>query len=215
MQLDELKLVAAGNLINLRTAAGMTQAELGAKLNYSDKSISKWERGEAIPDAFVLKQMAELFGVSVDYILSSHDGWEPATSPTDPKQDVVYSTTVIIAIAVLGVWTLALTAFVALWLADVVRWQIFVAAFPVSVLTWMVLMCVFKRTRHLKFIVALFVLSLFVAFYLLFLQHNPWQIFLIAVLGEAIVFLSFHIQKRPRKGAGPKAAPAGDKSQTP
>ena len=38
MQLDELKLVAAGNLINLRTASGMTQAELGAKLNYSDKS---------------------------------------------------------------------------------------------------------------------------------------------------------------------------------
>ena len=80
MQLDELKLVTAGNLINLRTGAGMTQAELGAKLNYSDKSISKWERGEAIPDAYVLTQMADLFGVSVDYILSSHDAWEPTVS---------------------------------------------------------------------------------------------------------------------------------------
>ena len=199
MQLDELKLVAAGNLINLRTDAGMTQAELGAKLNYSDKSISKWERGEAIPDAYVLKQMAELFGVTVDYILSSHDAWEPTRTPEDPKEDVVYSTSVIIAIAVLGVWTLALTAFVALWLADVVRWQIFVAAFPVSVLTYLVLLCVFKRTRYLKFVVALFVLSLFVAFYLLFLNRNPWQIFLIAALAEVIVFLSFHVQKRPRR----------------
>ena len=152
MQLEELKLVTAGNLINLRTGAGMTQAELGAKLNYSDKSISKWERGEAIPDAFVLTQMAELFGVSVDYILSSHDAWEPTVAPEDPRQDVVYSTSVITAIAVVGVWTLALTAFVTLWLAvDQLRWQIFVAAFPVSVLTWMVLMCVFKRTRHLKY----------------------------------------------------------------
>ena len=200
MQLEELKLVAAGNLINLRTASGMTQAELGAKLNYSDKSISKWERGEAIPDAYVLTQLAELFGVTVDYILSSHTDWEPTVAPEDPKRDVVYSTSVITAIAVLGVWTLALTAFVTLWLAvDQVRWQIFVAAFPVSVLTWMVLMCVFKRTRRLKFMVALFVLSLFVALYLLLLHINPWQIFLIAVLAEVIVFLSFHVQKKPRK----------------
>ena len=186
MQLDELKLVAASNMINLRSAAGLTQAELGAKLNYSDKSISKWERGEAIPDAFVLTQMAELFGVTVDYILTSHDAWEPTTAPEDPKQDVVYSTSVIIAIAVLGVWTLALTAFVALWLAGVVRWQIFVGAFPVSVLSLLVLLCVFKRTRYLNFVVALFVLSLFVSFYLLFINHNPWQIFLIAVLAEQI-----------------------------
>ena len=200
MQLEELKLVTAGNLINLRTGAGMTQAELGAKLNYSDKSISKWERGEAIPDAYVLTQIAELFGVSVDYILSSHDAWEPTVTPEDPRQDVVYSTSVITAIAVVGVWTLALTACVTLWLAvDQLRWQIFVAAFPVSVLTWMVLMCVFKRTKHLKYMVALFVLSIFVCVYLLLLNRNPWQIFMIAVLAEVIVFLSFHVQKRPRK----------------
>ena len=211
MQLDELKLVVAGNLINLRTAAGLTQAELGAKLNYSDKSISKWERGEAIPDAYVLTQMAELFGVTVDYILSSHTDWEPPKPPEDPKQDVVYSTSAIIAIAVVGVWTLALTAFVALWLADIVQWKIFVAALPVSVLTYLVLICAFKRTRYLKYVVAAFVLSLFVAIYLFFLHRNPWQIFLIAVLAEAIVFLSFRAQKRPWKNSREQrkeAAPA-------
>ena len=81
IELTELKLVTASNIINQRTKAGMTQAELGAKLNYSDKSVSKWERGEAIPDAYVLSEMAELFGVTVDYLLSSHDGWEPPRSP--------------------------------------------------------------------------------------------------------------------------------------
>ncbi len=215
MQLDELKLVSAGNIINLRTAAGLTQAELGAKLNYSDKSISKWERGEAIPDAYVLTQMAELFGVTVDYILTSHTDWEPTVSPEDPKKDVVYSTSVIMAISVLGVWTLALTAFVALWLADMVQWKIFVAAFPISVLTWMVLTCVFKRTAYLKYIVALLVLSLFVAFYLLFLQHNPWQIFLIAVLAEVLVFLSFHVQKRPKKSAPARKEAAASETKKP
>jgi len=69
--MDELKIVFASNLIKLRTRAGMTQAELGEKLHYSDKSVSKWERGESVPDAYVLKCIAELFGVSVDYLISS------------------------------------------------------------------------------------------------------------------------------------------------
>ena len=56
--MDELKLIFASNLIRLRTAAGMTQAELGEQLNYSDKSISKWERGEGLPDVYILAQIA-------------------------------------------------------------------------------------------------------------------------------------------------------------
>ena len=76
MDPNELKLVAASNLIRLRTAKGLTQAELGAMLNYSDKTISKWERGEAIPDAYVLTRLSDIFSVSVDFLLSSHDEWE-------------------------------------------------------------------------------------------------------------------------------------------
>ena len=109
MDLSELRLVSASNIIRLRTRAGMTQAELGARLNYSDKSISKWERGEAIPDAYVLTQLSELFGVNVDYLLSSHDGWE---APTEPEEEgPSYSAEAIIALAVLAVWTAALAAF--------------------------------------------------------------------------------------------------------
>ena len=106
MDPGELKLTSASNIINLRTAAGMTQAELGARLNYSDKTISKWERGEAIPDAYVLTQLAEIFGVSVDYLLSSHDAWEPPAEAE--KETPQYSAKHIIAVCVLGVWTMAL-----------------------------------------------------------------------------------------------------------
>ena len=56
--MDERKATIASNLIRLRLAAGMTQAELGEKLNYSDKSISKWERGDVTTDVFVLMQIA-------------------------------------------------------------------------------------------------------------------------------------------------------------
>lgn len=199
MQLSELKLVTASNLINLRTGAGLTQAELGAALNYSDKTISKWERGEAIPDAYVLTQLAEIFHVSVDYLLTTHDAWEPVEE-SHAVEEKTYSTDRIIAVTILGVWTLAVTAFVTLWLVDIIRWQIFVVALPVSILTYLVLVCAFGKTRGLQYVIAVFVLSLFLTAFLL-LPSRPWQIFLIAILAEVIVFLSCNLRIRPRRKA--------------
>ena len=199
MQLEELKLITASNLINLRTDAGLTQAELGAMLNYSDKTISKWERAEAIPDAFVLKQLGEIFHVTVDNLLTSHDEWKPIPTEEPETEQVSYSTDRIIEISIIGVWTLALTAFVALWLADIIIWQIFVVALPVSTLVYLILICVFHRRRYLQHVIAAFVLSLFVTGYLLFYpRYNPWQLFLIAVPAEVIVYLSCNL-KKPRK----------------
>lgn len=202
MQLSELKLISASNIIKLRTGAGLTQAELGEKLNYSDKTISKWERGEAIPDAYVLTQMAEIFGVTVDYLLSSHDAWESPEQQESRQEESGYSVNMIIAISVLGVWTMALTIFVMLWLFDIILWETFVVALPVSILTYMVLICVFRRRRHLQFVIAAFVLSLFILLYFTMPMQKPWQLFLIAIPAEILVFLSCNIRRRPRKKPG-------------
>ena len=199
MQLSELKLISASNIIKLRTEAGLTQAELGEKLNYSDKTISKWERGEAIPDAYVLTQMAEIFGVTVDYLLSSHDAWESPEQQAARQEEAGYSVNMIIAISVLGVWTMALTIFVLLWLFDIILWETFIVALPVSILTYMVLICVFRRRRQLQFVIAAFVLSLFILLYFTLPMQKPWQLFLIAIPAEIIVFLSCNIRRRPGK----------------
>ena len=200
MQLDELKLITASNLINLRTGAGMTQAELGAKLNYSDKTISKWERAEAIPDAYVLTQISEIFQVSVDSLLRSHDEWKPIPLETPETEEISYSTTRIIWVAVISVWTLALTVFVALWMAGIIVWQAFVIALPVSILVYMILTIKFHRKGHLQFVIAAFVFSLFVAGYLLcYPRYNPWQVFLILIPAEIIVFLSCNLREKSSK----------------
>lgn len=202
MELNELKLISASNLIKLRTEKGLTQAELGALLNYSDKTISKWERGEAIPDAFVLKQMAELFGVSVDFILSSHDKWEKPKE--NEVEEVHYSVERIIAIAVIGTLTAFLIAFVTLWLMGIVEWRLFLFALSAAILVYMILICVFKRTRHLQYVIALFVASLFVIVYFTLPKANPWQLFLILVPAEIIVFLACNIRvKKRHKAAKP------------
>ncbi len=201
MQIDELKFITAANLINLRTGAGLTQAELGAMINYSDKTISKWERAEAIPDAFVLKQLSELFNVTVDNLLSSHDEWKPIITEEEPVAEMSYSVEKIIAISIIGVWTLTLTAFVALWLAGIIMWQIFVVAMPVSLLVYMILICSFHRRRYLQHVIAVFVFSLFLTGFLLaYPRYTPWQVFLIAIPAEIIVYLSCNLKKTRKTG---------------
>ena len=67
---ERLKELFSRNLSVLRHRSGMTQLELAEKLNYSDKSISKWERGEGLPDLPVAMKIADLFGVSVNDLVS-------------------------------------------------------------------------------------------------------------------------------------------------
>ena len=61
----------ANNLSYYRKKSGLTQSAVAEKLNYSDKAISKWERGDGIPDAYVLSQLAIIYGVSLDILVST------------------------------------------------------------------------------------------------------------------------------------------------
>ena len=75
--MEDFKPIIAKNITALRQSKKMTQIELAEKLNYSDKAISKWERGESIPDIGVLKTIADLFGVSLDYLLEEEHQHHP------------------------------------------------------------------------------------------------------------------------------------------
>ena len=195
--MDELKLITASNLIKLRTGAGLTQAELGSMLNYSDKTVSKWERAESLPDAFVLKQLASIFGVTVDYLLCAHDEWEWEPAP-EPERDngAGFSTGVVTLVAVTGIWTLAAFMFVIFWIIGSLQWIIFAAAVPVTVITLLVFNCVWRQGRDNVWIVAALVLSIFLLIYLTLLKFNLWQLVFVLVPAEIIVFLSFRIKRR-------------------
>ena len=194
MQLSELKLISASNIIRLRTETHMTQAELGAKLSYSDKTISKWERGEAIPDAYVLTQLASLFGVSVDYLLSSHDSWEAPVEEEEQMKKPRYSEWKIILLAVISVWTGFLTAFVALWIFGIVWWEIFIVALPASFTVLTVLLAVFRRRRYMSWCIGALVFSLLLLVFVAIPDMKWWQLLILTVPAELIVFLSFHLR---------------------
>ena len=71
MDAEKLKLQIGANIASYRKRSGLTQAGLAEKLNYSDKAVSKWERGESVPDVLTLVQLAEQFEVTVAQLLES------------------------------------------------------------------------------------------------------------------------------------------------
>lgn len=203
MTMEEMKLVVAGKLIKLRKEAGLTQSELGEKLNYSDKTVSKWERGESMPDAYVLSQLAQLYGTTVDALLSEAEPWiDPVEKQKREAkaQEPTFSSKVVTLVAIMGIWTMAVLMFVIFWLAmDQLLWLIFACAVPVSLITLLVLNSVWNRGRHNLPIVMALVACIVILVYLFLLDKNPWQLFLILIPAEIVVVLSFHIRKRDRK----------------
>ena len=197
--MEDLKSIVASNLIRLRTEAGMTQAELGAKLNYSDKTISKWERADGLPDAAALKAMGQIFSVPVDYIINSHDQWIRPVTPEEEERACRINRCAVIAVSVLSIITCAVMVFVILWLCDIVEWRVFVFALPLCLIVLLVLNSVWNRGKFNVVIVFFLVLSIFVTMYLVLLPVNPWQLFLIAVPAELIVIAAFRIRKLQRK----------------
>ena len=101
---ENVKYRIGSNIAAYRKRDGLTQATLAEKLNYSDKAVSKWERGESIPDVTVLKTIADLFGVSLDYLVESVHDHAPAPESSQRKALRSRNQTVATLLSILVVW---------------------------------------------------------------------------------------------------------------
>ena len=154
----------AKNLIYYRKQAGLTQAELAEKINYSDKSVSKWESGNGIPDVYTLMALAELYGVTLDAFVATD-------TPVQVKRKQTGLHLLITLLSCGIVWLVAVCLFVAMHLLRPKweAWHIFMYAgvatsivvlvyasiwkqrvvgfVAVSVLIWMAITCVYLTGR--------------------------------------------------------------------
>jgi len=192
--MDNLKEIVSKNIIYLRTNNKMTQLELGESLSYSDKAVSKWERGESVPDAYVLLKLSTIFNVSVDYLLSEHN--EKELKAVTPHR---FNRSIISSISFLATWTLAIIIFALFWFLGSLQWFVFVYALPVSLVVMIVLTAVWGKKKTNIFYISLLTWSIISAIYLSFLQYNWWFLFVIGVPIQIIVFLSFKIRIRSKK----------------
>ncbi len=199
--MDELKVIIASNIIRLRNTAGMTQLDLATKLNYSDKAVSKWERAESTPDIFVIKQIADIFSVTVDYLVTAHDEWDKP--PATVIDELKFRPKMLAAAVSVAIYTIAVIIFVLLWIMGLgIIWELFIYAIPVTAITLLVFNSIWRKGKGNVYIVSVIVLSLIAVIYFSVhqaLKLNLWQLFIIAVPAEVLVILSFFVHKKSKK----------------
>lgn len=184
----ELKNIIAQNITELRKQKKLTQAEFAERLNYTDKAISKWERGESIPSIEVLKQIADMFGVKVDYLLQegSFIDKQDLVLPKENNQNKISIT----ALAVTVVWFIATVVYVYTQInLSLNLWVVFVWAVPVSCMVLGIFNFKWGKHKFYMYINSLFIWSLLTSLYLSFLTYQVWLIFIIGVPVQISIIL--------------------------
>ncbi len=178
-------------LNTLRKQKGLTQSELAFALNYSDKAVSKWERGESVPDTYTAFKIAEFFGVSVDELFS--DSLSIRVDPT--KDNKTKSVQLFVPlISMFGVFFLASVVFFAMKLMP--AWSEFayyplIYSVPLASIVMIVFSAIWWNLKLRCVCVSALIWSGAVAVYFTVQLESMKYIFIICLILQAVCILSF------------------------
>lgn len=188
--MDNIKKTIAENLTLLRKKNNLTQTELAKKLNYSDKSVSKWERGDVTPPIDVLKEITVLYGVSLDFLTENHNE-NLDTLYTSRKNNL--NKGIITFLFVTVVWLIATLIYfynINFETGKKHAWLAFVEAVPASCIILFFFNTIWGKKRRNYYILSLFLWSSITIIYLSLLpQKNFWSIYIIGVPLQIIIVL--------------------------
>ena len=197
MNEEKIKQNIAKNITNLRKQKGLTQADLASALAYSDKSVSKWERGDGIPDVLVLCKLSELFGVSVNDLLSEN------AEIKVPEKKPYMSSRIIIPLLSVGliflIFSVVFLCFRIFFPEFSKAWLFFIFALPLSCIPLTVFSCIwwdlpqrFVSVTALTWTVVLFLR-------LTFEISGIDNIFITASIFQVLVILWFILRHRSKR----------------
>lgn len=180
----------AKNLSYYRKALGLTQIELAEKLNYSDKSISKWERGEGLPDLAVTAQIADIFGLTVNDLIAEK-----------PRKHLLTTRNkIIITLLSIGVvWLLATVLFFLfeIILPDIKGWWLFyIYAIPASAIVAIVFSAIWWKKLHIFASISTLIWSVALCIVLSAAVPKITLIFVVAAVVQILTILWFLIKKQ-------------------
>ena len=192
--MNNVKETVAFNLAKLRAESNMTQSEVAEKLNYTDKSVSKWERGEAIPPIDVLKDLADLYGVSLDYLVGDTESGSYDKRYTSKANNA--NKVIIMLLAVSLVWIVATVLFAYGIIFDMGSlWILFVCAVPITVIVLLVFNLIWGKRKFTFILISVLIWTVISTIYLVFLHYNLWAIFIIGVPLQLATILWSQLKK--------------------
>ncbi len=198
MDEEKLKLRIGGNIAACRRLAGLTQAGLAEKLNYSDKAVSKWERGESLPDVVTLMQLAELFDIPMAMLLADSGNLPEGNSIPEPDAGKPRADKGIIqALSSTLVWFVALLFFVVCSSFRIPNsWLVFFYAVPANAIVLLSLRSAWRQYSWNQALISIIVWGCLVSIHaslLVFLKMNVWKLYLLGIPGQIAIFLWFRM----------------------
>ena len=192
--MEDIKVIIAKNIVAYRTSLGITQIELAEKLNYSDKSVSKWERALGVPDILVLKEMAELFGVKVDDLITPHENSDKIVLPD--KRSKRAKRLLITLMSTGLVWLVATIVYVILGLIGLEGiWRVFVYALPATMVVFTVFSALWGNRVYLTVSVSLLIWTVIASIYITFIGTKAWLFFFIGIPLQILAILGMVLLK--------------------
>ena len=192
--MKEIKDIVAKNLQELRNKHGYTQGELAEMVNYTDKSVSKWEHGEAMPPIDVLKQLADIYKVTLDYLVTDSPSENFGKIYNDKKNTP--NKIIITLLAMSVVWIVATILFFnGMLLTQKSFWQIFIYAIPLSVIVLIVFNAIWGRRIFTFILISIGLWATLFSLYIGFIEYNIWTIFIVGIPFQIATILWSQLRK--------------------
>lgn len=216
-KIPDIKSVVATNLVRFRKINKMTQLQVAEKINYSDKALSKWERGESLPDVCILKQIADIYNVELDDILHEE-------TPIEKLHDLSRNKVFISILSVLLVWLIAMVTYAIFEMVApgmFETWLIFIYAFPISAIVALIFNNLWgNRIYNMVIVSALdWGVSLSLVLTLRRIAPTSWYLYFVSAIFELMVIiwylldLSSYTENRSKKRKAAKLEKAKHKEE--
>ena len=193
--MENLREIIATNIINLRKAKNWTQVELARRINFSDKAVSRWEKGEVMPDIETIQRLSEVFDVPMTAIIEKQKNQQQETKTKPTKQEVLSQ-----IFLVCEIWTILSVAYAYLNISSGLNvWKIFLWGVPATVL---LLYIVNLRHKHnvSSFVYGTIFIWTFTACLFIQMFHlHAWFFFILGIPIQGMLVVRYLVKHEQRK----------------
>jgi transcriptional regulator with XRE-family HTH domain len=186
--MENIREIIAKNLVILRKENNLTQIKLAQKINFSDKAVSRWEKGEVLPDIETLYKLSEIYSVPISSILEEHENVNKSKFVKPAREDVLAQIFLICEI-----WVIIGVIYAYLNLSMKINlWQIFLWGIPATALFLIIKNKNNKNNNIITFFCGtIFVWSFITSLFILMLNSNPWYFFLLGIPIQGMLIVRY------------------------
>ena len=193
--MENLREIIATNIINLRKAKNWTQVKLARRINFSDKAVSRWEKGEVMPDIETIQRLSEVFDVPMTAIIEKQKKQQQETKTKPTKQEVLSQ-----IFLVCEIWTILSVAYAYLNISSGLNvWKIFLWGVPATVLLLYIVNLRHKHNVSSFVYGTIFIWTFTACLFIQMIHLHAWFFFILGIPIQGMLVVRYLVKHEQRK----------------